>query len=93
MLKVNEYFNGKVKSISFQGSDAPATVGVILPGEYEFSTNKKEIMTITSGSLDVKLKGETNFKKFKAFESFSVPANESFQVKAIEDTAYLCLYY
>jgi uncharacterized protein YaiE (UPF0345 family) len=93
MLKVNEYFNGKVKSISFQAVDAPATVGVILPGEYEFSTSKKEIMTITSGSLDVKQRGDDNFKNYKAFESFTISANESFQVKASEDVAYLCLYY
>ncbi|HBF94201.1 MAG TPA: hypothetical protein DDX13_11120, partial [Marinobacter adhaerens] len=35
MLKVNEYFDGKAKSISFQTSTLPATVGVISPGEYE----------------------------------------------------------
>lgn len=93
MLKINEYFNGNVKSISFQGVDAPATVGVILPGEYEFSTSKKEIMTITSGSLDVKRREDNNFKNYKAFESFTIPANESFQVKAKEDVSYLCLYY
>lgn len=29
MLKVNEYFDGKAKSIAFQTSTLPATVGVI----------------------------------------------------------------
>ena len=28
MLETNEYFDGKVKSISFQTSNLPATVGV-----------------------------------------------------------------
>ncbi len=29
MLKVNEYFEGKVKSISLTTSEGPATVGVM----------------------------------------------------------------
>ena len=35
MLDVNEYFDGKVKSIGFQTETLPATVGVMAPGEYE----------------------------------------------------------
>ena len=35
MLKVNEYFDGKAKSIAFQSDDLPATIGVISPGEYD----------------------------------------------------------
>ena len=36
MLAVNEYFEGKVKSIGFQGEGKPASVGVMEPGDYEF---------------------------------------------------------
>lgn len=57
MLKVNEYFDGKAKSIAFQTSSLPATVGVISPGEYEFGTSKKETMTVISGVLTVLLPG------------------------------------
>jgi len=32
MLKVNEYFDGKVKSIAFETATLPATVGVMVPG-------------------------------------------------------------
>ena len=93
MFKVNEYFNGKVISIAFQGKDTSATSGVISPGEYEFSTNKKEIMTVTSGVLLVKLKNELDYKPYKPYESFTVPQGETFYVKSSEDVAYICLYY
>ena len=36
MLKVNEYFDGKVKSIGFANAGGNATVGVMAPGEYQF---------------------------------------------------------
>ncbi len=42
MFKTNEYFDGKVKSIAFQGQDKPATVGVMATGEYVFNTAEKE---------------------------------------------------
>lgn len=92
MFKVNEYFGGKVKSISFQGEDSPATAGAISPGEYEFDTSKKEIMTITSGSLHVKLPGK-DWNTFKRGQSFTIEAGNIFQVKADEDVSYICLYY
>ncbi len=35
MLDVNEYFDGRVKSIGFQTETLRATVGVMAPGTYE----------------------------------------------------------
>ena len=51
MFDVNEYFEGKVKSIGFQTETLPATVGVMAPGEYEFGTSQRETMTVVSGVL------------------------------------------
>lgn len=92
MFKTNEYFDGKVKSIAFQTETLPATVGVMAPGEYTFSTGAAERMTVVSGALSVKLPGDTADKTYGAGESFDVPANCSFKVRATIDTAYLCLY-
>ncbi len=89
-LKVNEYFEGNVKSISFQGRPYSSTVGVMAPGEYEFGTGKPEIMTVISGELDVKLPGKDEWKKFAAGSKFDVAANSKFQLKVLQDTAYLC---
>lgn len=50
MLKVNEYFAGKVKSISFDSSSIGLTsVGVIEESEYTFSSAQPEEMTVITG--------------------------------------------
>lgn len=92
MLNSNEYFDGKVKSIGFNTASLPATVGVMAPGEYEFSTSEKETMTVVSGALTVKLPGIDTWTTFNQGDSFIVDANESFQLQVEIDTAYLCTY-
>ncbi len=92
MLKVNEYFDGKVKSIGFQTATLPATVGVMAPGQYEFGTSQKETMTVVSGELVVKLPGRSDWERFGAGRSFTVPANAKFQLEVAVATAYLCTY-
>jgi uncharacterized protein YaiE (UPF0345 family) len=93
MLKVNEYFEGKVKSISFKTDTLPASVGVITEGEYEFSTGSKETMVIVSGELTVQFAGESTWQTFTEGQSFEVEGNSSFKVKTNRDTAYLCKYW
>lgn len=92
MLNVNEYFDGKVKSIAFQSATLPATVGVMKAGEYTFGTSQKEYMTVVSGELSVKLPDADDFVSFKDGDTFIVEANKSFDLKVPVDTAYLCKY-
>ncbi len=92
MLEVNEYFDGRVKSIAFQTETLPATVGVMAPGEYEFGTSQKETMSVVSGELVVRLPGEAEWQSFAAGSYFIVEANKKFQLKVAVDTAYLCSY-
>ena len=92
MFKVNEYFDGAVKSIAFQGSTLPATVGVMAPGDYEFSTSQHETMTVVSGALTVMLPGADDWQTFESGNHFEVPADAEFQLKVKHDTAYLCTY-
>lgn len=91
-LNVNEYFDGKVKSIGFQTATLPATVGVMAPGDYEFGTSQKETMSVVSGELVVKLPGADDWQTFSAGSHFIVEANQKFQLKVAVDTAYLCTY-
>ncbi|WP_434305730.1 pyrimidine/purine nucleoside phosphorylase [Clostridium botulinum] len=91
-MKVNGYFDGKVKSMSFVNKEGESTIGLMDVGEYEFSTCKKEFMTIVSGKMIVKLPGETTWKEFKKNDTFIVEANKKFNVKLAEQTAYICLY-
>jgi uncharacterized protein YaiE (UPF0345 family) len=92
MYKVNEYFDGNVVSISHNGAEGKATVGVMAKGEYMFGTSSVEIMTVISGKMMVKMPGESNWKTYHKFESFEVASGISFGVKVDEDTPYLCLY-
>ncbi len=91
-MKVNEYFDGKVKSIAFQTATLPATVGVMDVGEYEFSTSKKEVMTVVSGCLKVKLPGEETYTDYNAGADFTVAADATFHLQVEVQTAYLCTY-
>jgi uncharacterized protein YaiE (UPF0345 family) len=92
MFKVNEYFDGRVKSLAFTAADGPATIGVMAPGDYEFGTSTVEIMTVVSGTLTVRLPGSDAWTDFPAGRSFTVEAGRKFQLKVAADAAYLCLY-
>ncbi|MDX2505778.1 MAG: pyrimidine/purine nucleoside phosphorylase [Gammaproteobacteria bacterium] len=92
MFKVNEYFDGKVKSIAFNSPDGSATTGVMAAGEYTFATSMIEIMTVTCGQMQVKLPGTDIWKTYNSGDTFRVEAGQSFEVKMEQDTAYLCVY-
>lgn len=92
MLKVNEYFAGHVKSIALATEAGPATIGVMAPGEYEFTTAQPEIMHVIRGALSVQLPGAEAWQTVTTGQLFQVPAQSSFQLKVLQDTAYLCEY-
>lgn len=92
MLNVNEYFNGAVKSISFTNNTGPASVGVMAPGKYTFTTSSIEVMHIISGSAEVKQANAEHWSNFAAGEHFTVDADSSFLIKITCATAYLCEY-
>ena len=91
--KANVYFGGKVTSRTVLFEDgSKKTLGIMLPGEYEFSTGDKELMEIMSGDLEVLIIGQTAWKTFRGGESFEVPANSKFNVKVREVTDYCCSF-
>ena len=92
MIKLNEYFDGKVKSLALENTEGTSTVGVMAPGDYEFGTSTIEHMTVISGALTVKLPGHSDWKTFKANDTFIVDKDKKFQLKVNEFSAYLCKY-
>jgi uncharacterized protein YaiE (UPF0345 family) len=92
MINVNEYFEGAVKSLAYTAADGKSTIGVIESGEYEFGTSSHETMTVIEGELQAFLPGAELWKSFTNGQSFEVPANSSFKVKATAQTSYLCKY-
>ncbi|MCL4116161.1 UNVERIFIED_CONTAM: hypothetical protein GTU68_049251 [Idotea baltica] len=61
-------------------------------GDYEFGTSENELMKIVSGKLQAQLPGSETFETFAAGTEFKVAADNKFQVKVEEPTAYLCFY-
>ncbi len=91
--EANIYFGGKVTSRTVLfGDGSKKTLGVMLPGEYEFDTGDKEIMEIFSGDLDVLLPGEKAWKTIKDGGSFEVAANSKFKLKVRKLSDYCCSF-
>ncbi len=91
--KANVYFDGKVTSrtIEFDSGEIK-TLGVILPGEYEFNVGKKEIMEMIQGEAEVMVAGEDEWKAYSAGDVFEVPANSSFKIRTDSIADYCCSF-
>jgi len=90
--EANIYFEGKVSSRTVIFSDgSKKTLGIMLPGQYDFNTVDKEHMEIISGDLDVRLPSQ-DWQRIQGGESFDVPANASFQVNIKTITDYCCSF-
>jgi uncharacterized protein YaiE (UPF0345 family) len=92
MFEVNEYFEGKVKSIAFDTDTLPATIGVMAVGDYEFGTSQFETMKVVTGALTVQLPDSDRWQTFGENEQFTVEANQKFKVQVKTNTVYLCTY-
>ena len=92
MVEVNEYFEGKVKSLVVDSSTGRKTIGVMEPGEYEFNTESKEVMTVLVGEISVYFAEGDEWEDFGVGSSFDAPAQSTLKVKTAESAAYLCEY-
>ncbi|MBM9590592.1 pyrimidine/purine nucleoside phosphorylase [Leptospira sp. 201903075] len=89
----NIYFNGNVTSrtVLFPNGEKK-TLGIMMPGEYEFGTDQKEIMEIQSGKLSVLLAGSETWLQIDGQSEFEVPAGSKFKLKVQTITDYCCSY-
>jgi len=91
--EANIYFDGQVTSRTILFPDGTRkTLGIMLPGEYEFGTAAAETMEILAGELTVKLPGSDAWVAFAAGQTFAVPANSKFQLRVTAVTDYCCSY-
>jgi hypothetical protein len=91
MIKVNEYLGGKVKSLGAEYKGEYFTSGVMLPGEYKFSTEKVEHIVVTLGEMEILVPGGS-WKKYSKGETAIIPAKVEFQLRIKETVAYVCFY-
>jgi len=91
--KANVYFDGKVTSRTVLFADGmKKTLGIMMPGEYEFGTDEKEIMEILAGELKVLLPGDTEWISISGEGEFIVPAKAKFKLQIATVTDYCCSY-
>ena len=92
--KGNVYFDGNVTSRSIIFADGSRkTLGVMLPGEYEFNTSEKEIMEIIAGDLVcILLPGSAEWRAVRDGETFEVAVDSSFKLRVRKLTDYCCSY-
>jgi uncharacterized protein YaiE (UPF0345 family) len=91
--KANVYFNGNVTSRTVMFEDGTKkTLGIIMPGEYEFGTADKERMEVLAGTLKALLPGSKDWKAYGPGQAFEIPANSKFKVSAAEVSDYCCSY-
>ncbi|MBW7476561.1 pyrimidine/purine nucleoside phosphorylase [Paenibacillus oenotherae] len=91
--QANVYFDGKVTSRTVVFSDGTKkTLGIMMPGEYEFGTDVKEVMEILAGELKVLLPGDSEWITISGQGEFIVPANAKFKLQVATVTDYCCSY-
>ncbi|MDT9724614.1 pyrimidine/purine nucleoside phosphorylase [Xylanibacillus composti] len=89
----NIYYDGKVSSRVVQFQDGSRkTLGIMLPGQYEFSTDTQEVMEIVSGQLRVLLPDATEWLEIDGAGEFTVPAGTTFKLDIRTVTDYCCSY-
>ena len=93
MKKANIYFDGNVTSrtVKFENGTYK-TLGIMMPGEYEFASEAPELMEILEGDLEVLLPRSSEWKQISGGDRFEVPANASFVVRVKTTTDYCCSY-
>ena len=90
----NIYFKGNVISRNiFLQDGSRKTLGVMLPGKYEFNTDSRELMEITSGKLNLKIQNDIEWTLIKDGMDFNIPKNSSFKVEVLELVNYICSYF
>lgn len=93
LKEASVYFDGKVTSRTVIFEDgSKKTLGIMMPGEYEFGTELAENMEMASGDVEVLLPGETEWKAIPNGTSFDVPANSKFGIKVNTIADYCCSY-
>jgi uncharacterized protein YaiE (UPF0345 family) len=91
--RANFYFGGRVSSRTVLFPDgSKKTLGVMLPGEYEFGTDMAELMEILAGHMEVLLPNTTEWQTVCGGEEFHVAAGSSFKLKVLEPVDYCCSY-
>jgi uncharacterized protein YaiE (UPF0345 family) len=91
--EANVYYEGFVTSRTILFADGTRkTLGIMLPGNYEFNTGAPELMEILSGVLEVLLPGKEEWITVSGGECFEVPGDSVFKLRVKELVDYCCSF-
>jgi purine/pyrimidine-nucleoside phosphorylase len=89
--KANVYFDGKCVSHTLMFPNGTRkTIGVIFPSTLTFNTGSPELMELNAGVCKVRVKGDDEWKTYKAGDKFTVPGDSSFDIETLEMLDYVC---
>lgn len=89
--KVNIFSEGKVQSRTIRYPDGRIqTLGVYMPGEFEFHSDGAEKVLITTGYVSVLFPSDSDWRIIREGEMYDVPANTLFKVRCTEIAEYIC---
>ena len=89
--QANVYYDGKCVSHGIVLADgSKKSVGVVLPSTLTFNTGAAEVMELVDGACRVKLRGSEAWEHYAGGQSFSVPANSSFDIEVTRTLHYVC---
>lgn len=88
MIKHNVYFEGNVQSLGFTEDGYDRTVGVVVPGDYDFGVaSRKETMKVITGALVI-----NGIAYFPDDAVCVIHAGEKISISATTNSSYLCSY-
>jgi hypothetical protein len=88
MIRNNNYFEGNVQSLGFSDDGQDRTVGVVVPGDYDFGVaTRQEIMKVPSGVLTINGKAY-----FSSDDPCIIDVGEKILISTTSISSYLCTY-
>lgn len=89
--RANVYYDGRVTSRVVETADGDRrTLGIVLPGSYEFETETHETIEVLAGTGRLELPDET--LPFDAGDVVEIPADTPFDFVADDVVDYCCAY-
>ena len=90
-VRVNIFCDGKVQSRTLRYPDGRLqTLGVYLPGEFDFHSDGPETVVMTAGAVEVFFPGDKDWRLVKTGERYDVPADTKFKIRCSEISEYIC---
>ena len=92
MYELKKYHGDRVQSLTYDDDKIAFSVGIISPGEYQFGAIKKEIFTVTYGSISVWEEESNEWNDYENGETFIIRSINNFILKVDKISAYICHY-